>query len=69
MKIIGGVADDKERGLNRRVNEILSFSRIVQAHPILVTEEETPSNTEIVCIRSEELSEINKPEDLVENFK
>ncbi len=69
MKIIGGVVDNKERELDRRVNEILSVSRIVQAHPILVTEGQKPSNNNILCIHSKELSEIKNPEDLIANFK
>ncbi len=66
MKIIGGVADnDKEAALNRRVAEILSLSKIVQAHPILVTEgREPPLDGEITCVNGEEISKIKRPEDL-----
>jgi putative transcriptional regulator len=64
-KIIGGVAKHKELELNRRVDEILSFSKVVKAHPILVTEGQKPSNQEIPCIRSEEISKIKNPEDLI----
>jgi len=69
MRIIGGVADNKEQELNRRVNEILSVSRVVQAHPVLITEGKKPSNNDILCIRSEELSKIRNLEDLIMNFK
>ncbi len=69
MKIVGGVVDDGEEEPKKRVNEILSFSRVVQAYPVLVTEKQKTSYEEIPCICSEELSEINKPEDLVENSK
>jgi len=69
MKIIGGIARDKERELNRRVNEILSVSKVVQAHPILITEGRKPSNDDILCIREEELSKIKTPEDLIINAK
>jgi putative transcriptional regulator len=65
MKIIGGVANSKELELNRRVDEILSFSKVVKAHPILITEGREPSNKEISCIRSEEISKIKNPEDLI----
>lgn len=65
MKIIGGVADDKERELNRRVDEILSVSKVVQAHPVLITEGQRPPNREISCICSKDLSKIKNPEDLV----
>ena len=69
MKIIGGVANNKERELDRRVNEILSISSVVQAHPILITEGRKPQNKDILCIHCEELSKIRDPEDLIVNFK
>ena len=69
MKIIGGVTNNKEQELNRRVDEILSVSRVIQAHPVLVTEGQKPSNNDILCIRSEELSKIKSPEDLLVNLK
>lgn len=69
MKIIGGVANNKEQRLDGRVNEILSVSRVVQAHPILITEGQKPSNKDIPCIHSEELSEIKNPKDLIANIK
>lgn len=69
MKIIGGVANNKEQELDRRVNEILSISSVVQAHPILITEGRKPLNKDILCIHCEELSKIRDPEDLIVNFK
>ncbi len=65
MKIIGGVADGKEETLNRRVEEILSLSKVVRAHPVLVTDGQKPSlNKDIMCIKSEEISKIKSLEDL-----
>ncbi|MEM3553710.1 MAG: hypothetical protein QW658_01995, partial [Candidatus Bathyarchaeia archaeon] len=65
MKIIGGVADGREEALNRRVEEILSLSRVVQAHPVLVTDGQKPRlDEDISCIKSEEISKIKSPEDL-----
>jgi len=69
MKIIGGVANNRERELNRRIDEILSVSRIVQAHPVLITDTRKPLNKDISCIHSEELSKIRGPEDLIVNLK
>lgn len=69
MKIIGGVENNKERELNKRIEEILSVSRVVQAHPILITDKQKPLNTEISCIHSKEFSKIKCPEDLVVNLK
>ncbi|MDH5483261.1 MAG: helix-turn-helix domain-containing protein [Candidatus Bathyarchaeota archaeon] len=69
MKIIGGVANENERELNRRVDEILSVSKIVQAHPILITEEKKLVDKDITCINKEELSKIKTPEDLIANAR
>jgi putative transcriptional regulator len=65
LRIIGGISDEKERDLNRRIDEILSVSKIVKAYPILITEGQKPSNMDIWCIRSEEFSKITNPEDLI----
>ena len=69
MKIIGGVTNKKERDLDRRVNEILSVSSVIQAHPILITEGRKTLNKDILCIHSEEFSRIRDPEDLIINLK
>jgi putative transcriptional regulator len=65
MRIIGGLANSRERGLDRRVDEILSVSRVVKAYPILVTEGKEPANKGILCISSEKFSKIKDPEDLI----
>lgn len=65
MKIIGGIVSDKEAALNQRVDEILSLSKVVQAHPLLVTEgQKPPLDKDISCVKDEELSKIKRPEDL-----
>jgi putative transcriptional regulator len=69
MRIIGGVAGDGEHGLSRRVDEILSVSRVVRAHPILISAGQTLSNKDINCIYSRELSKFKEPEDLLANFR
>jgi putative transcriptional regulator len=69
MKIIGGVANSNERELSRRINEILSVSRVVQAHPVLITEGQRLLNNDIFCIRSEELDRIRNPEDLIASIR
>lgn len=65
MRIIGGLTSDKEKQLDRRVDEILSVSRVVKAHPILVTEGQELANKDILCINSEEFSRIKDPADLI----
>ena len=66
-KIIGGVASNRERDLNRRVDEILSVSNVVQARPIMIAGKEKVSNKEIPCISSDELSRFKNADDLVTN--
>jgi putative transcriptional regulator len=65
MKIIGGVADKDEATLNRRVEEILSLSKVVQAHPVIVTDGQKPLlDKDISCVNGDEISKIKSPEDL-----
>jgi putative transcriptional regulator len=68
MRIIGGVAGTQEPDLEMRVDEILSVCRVVQAHPILITDGQELSNRSIPCIQSEELSNLKNPKDLIESI-
>jgi hypothetical protein len=54
--------------LDRRIDEILSVSRILKAHPILVTEGQMIYGKDIACIQSEELSKMKSLEDLITNI-
>jgi len=65
VRIIGGVADNKEQEIDRRVDEILSVSEILEARPILVTNGKNPSNRDIPCICSKDLSKVRKPKDII----
>lgn len=65
MRILGGVADQGEKELDRRAEEILSVSRVVEAYPVFVMEGEQLLNKEILCICNEELSKIRSAEDLL----
>lgn len=67
--IIGGVAGRKESELNKRVDEILSISKVVEAHSILITEDHELSKKDILCMCKDELSKIKNPEELISNFK
>jgi putative transcriptional regulator len=69
MRIIGGIANSKEQELDKRVDEILSVSRVVQAHPILITEGQEPSEKNIPCISSEKVSRMRNAEDLIANIR
>lgn len=68
MKILGGVPEENEKTLDRRVDEILSVSNVVKAHPILITEQSKQLKKDIVCIDEDELTKIRKPEDLISRF-
>jgi len=64
-RIMGGVANENEPQLKRRVDEILSVSKIVQAHPVLITEGQEPPNTDITCIDSGDFLRTRNPENLI----
>jgi putative transcriptional regulator len=67
MKVIGGLAGDKELQLDRRVDEILSVSEVIQAHPVLITEGQKPTNRKILCIKSDQVSSIRNLGDYIAN--
>lgn len=63
--IIGGISNVEERDFDKRIDEILSVSNVVKAHPIMITDGKKPINKDISCIREEELSNIKNPKDLI----
>ncbi len=67
MRILGGITDPKERELDRRIDEILSVSKVVEAHPVLLTEQRKLTKKDIFCVRDEELAEMKDPEDLIDH--
>lgn len=69
VRIIGGVTNEKESELNTRVDEIVSVSRVVKAHPILITEGQGLSRKNIRCISCNEFSRIKDPGDLIANVR
>lgn len=69
MRIIGGIANNKELELDKRVDEILSLSGVVQARPVLITEGQELSERSIPCISSEEVSRMRSPEELFANIR
>lgn len=64
IKIIGSVAEEKEARMNKMIDEIIGLSRVVQAQPVLVTEDGRVRKSDIPCISREEISRIRKPEEL-----
>jgi putative transcriptional regulator len=69
MRIIGGIANRKELELDKRVDEILSVSRVTRARPILITEGQQQPQKDIPCISSEDVSRIKNPEDLIASVR
>jgi len=69
VKIVGGVADENEPELDRRVEEILSISKIVRARPILIADCPELLEKNIFCISSKEISRVKDPQELIAGFK
>jgi putative transcriptional regulator len=63
--IVGSVAMKGERHLGKRMEEILSVCRVVNAHPVLITEKRKPFSKDISCVCMDELSVMRTPEDLI----
>ena len=63
--IVGSVAVSGERHLDNRMEELLSVCRVVQAHPVLITEKRQLCNKDICCVCMDELSVMRTPEDLI----
>lgn len=68
MRIIGGVANTAEPDLEMRADEILSLCRVVQAHPVLITDGQELANRSMPCIQSDEFSNLKNPEDLIHSI-
>ncbi len=66
ISILGGIACRDEKNLRQRAGEILSISKIVKAQPVFVTDGEFALDN-VPMIRSQDLDEIKKPEDLVKS--
>jgi predicted transcriptional regulator len=65
LKIICGVADEKERNINQRTEEIISISKIINAQPVFITDGEKIPNNNIPLIHREDLAKMYGPEDFI----
>jgi putative transcriptional regulator len=63
--IVGSVALNGEKNLENRVEEILSVCQVVRAHPVLITEKQKTSKTDVSCVCMDQLAVIRTPEDLI----
>jgi len=68
LNIIGGVPGKDERDIDQRTEEIVSISKIVNAQPVFVTDDEKVPNSSIVLIRHRDLVKIERPEDFIEQL-
>jgi predicted transcriptional regulator len=66
--IVGGIATSGEEQLDVRMEEILSISRVLNAHPVLITEKRDSCKIDVPCVCADELSIIRSPEDLIASF-
>jgi putative transcriptional regulator len=63
--IVGAVAANGETCLDERTEEILSVSRVINAHPVLITEKRSPCRGDVFCVCADELAVMRSPMDLV----
>lgn len=65
VNIVGVVTDDKEQNLERRLEEIVSIGKVINAQPVLIAEgEQKTRNDNITCILRDELEKIRDMDDL-----
>ncbi len=65
LKIIGGIADKKERNVDQRTEEIISVGKIINAQPIFITDGEKIPNNNIPLIHREALAKMQNPEEFI----
>jgi putative transcriptional regulator len=63
--IVGSIATNKEKRLNKRIEETLSICQVINAHPVLITENPKPFSEDIACVCMDELSAMRTPKDLI----
>jgi len=65
LKIIGGVADKKERNVDQRTEEIISVGKVITAQPVFITDGEKIPNNNIPLIHHEALVKMRVPEEFI----
>jgi putative transcriptional regulator len=63
--IVGAVIAEGETCPDERTEEILSVSRVINAHPVLITERKGPGRKDVSCVCADELAAMRSPMDLV----
>ncbi|MGQ9460568.1 MAG: transcriptional regulator [Candidatus Bathyarchaeaceae archaeon] len=65
LKIIGGVANKKERNLDQRTEEIVSVGKVINAQPVFITAGEKILNNNIPLIHHKDLLKMRRPEEFI----
>jgi putative transcriptional regulator len=68
LNVVGGVPHKGEQNIDQRAEEIVSISKIINAQPIFVTDGKQIPENGIRTIHSEDLEEIEHPEDFIAQF-
>jgi putative transcriptional regulator len=64
LSVIGGVPDEKERNIDQRMDEIVNFSKIVNARPIFITDgQQSPNN--ISLIHHKDFENLKHPKEFI----
>ncbi len=63
--IIGSIAIKKEKHLNKRIEETLNICQVINAHPVLITENPHFFNEDLTCVRMDELAAMRTPKELL----
>lgn len=65
LNILGGVVSRKERNIDKRTEEIMSVSKIVNAQPVLIADGQKTRETDILLISHEDLEKIKHAGDFI----
>ncbi|UCE29295.1 MAG: helix-turn-helix domain-containing protein [Candidatus Bathyarchaeota archaeon] len=68
LNVVGGVPHKGEQNVDQRTEEIVSIGKIINAQPIFVTDGRQVPENGIRMIRSEDLEEIEHPEEFIAQF-
>ncbi|UCE44044.1 MAG: transcriptional regulator [Candidatus Bathyarchaeota archaeon] len=65
LNIIGGVSDEKERNIDRRTEEIMSISKVMNAQPIFITDGQQIPNRNIPLIHHRDLEGVKHSKEFI----
>ena len=68
INILGGIVHEKEKAIDRRAEEILSLSKVVNAQPVLIAEGEVRLNQDVPIISNEEIRKIEEPNEFIKRL-